>query len=109
MGSSSSLSKITEIVIVTATVVLLFLVSATVIARTYCLRRYRRQMLAQAIANGTHPLLRPDPGDRPRMFEVYVGEDLLADQCAGVGECGAGFIQSVGRDVGPGGLAMEVW
>ena len=79
-GSPGSLSKVTEIVIVTATIVLLLLVTLTVVARTYCLRRYHRQMVAEAIANGTHPLARPDPGDRPSMFEVYVGEDLLADE-----------------------------
>ena len=75
-----ALSKITEIVIITATLVILLLVSATVVARTYFLRRYRREMLARALADGTHPLAQRDPGDRPRMFSVYVGEDLLAEE-----------------------------
>lgn len=65
---------------------ILLLVSFTVIARSYFLRRYHREMLAQAIANGTHPSVQPGPGDEPRMFEIYVGEDLLTAEEGRVSE-----------------------
>ncbi|KAI0759224.1 hypothetical protein BD413DRAFT_488372 [Trametes elegans] len=62
-----------------ATLILLLLVSATIITRSYVIRRRQRAFLAEAIANGTYVLpVRPRIGRRPKMYQVSLvpeGED----------------------------------
>ncbi|KAI0739420.1 hypothetical protein C8Q80DRAFT_181433 [Daedaleopsis nitida] len=66
-----------------ATLVLLLLVSATIIFRSWALRRHQRALIAEAIANGTYvpPGKAADLGDRPKMYEVFIGdEDALTEK-----------------------------
>ncbi|KAI0710988.1 hypothetical protein C8Q76DRAFT_739318 [Earliella scabrosa] len=58
-----------------ATLVLLLVVSGTIIARTWVLRRRQRAAIAQAIANGTFaPGSRAGPPERPTMYDVHIGQ-----------------------------------
>ncbi|KAI0665598.1 hypothetical protein C8Q78DRAFT_1083834 [Trametes maxima] len=60
-----------------ATLVLLLLVSATIIARSYVIRRRHREFIAQAIANGTYvPPARIRIGKKPKMFEVALVREV---------------------------------
>ncbi|KAI0643269.1 hypothetical protein C8Q79DRAFT_168628 [Trametes meyenii] len=60
-----------------ATLILLLLVSATIIARSYVIRRRHREFIAQAIANGTYvPPARIRIGKKPKMFEVALVREV---------------------------------
>ena len=75
--SMSGIPKtVSEAVLISATLVLLLVVSGTIIARTWVLRRRQRAAIAQAIANGTFaPGSRAGPPERPTMYDVHIGED----------------------------------
>ncbi|KAI0755817.1 hypothetical protein C8Q74DRAFT_1373554 [Fomes fomentarius] len=67
---------ISEAVLVTATLVLLLVVSGTIIARTWALRRRQQAAIAEAIANGTYPRSpRGGPGERPKIYQVHISQE----------------------------------
>lgn len=84
----SSLTKIALIVIVAATIVLLLLVSITIIARSYALRRRQQALIAEAIANGTYvPPKKPgEVGEKPKMYEIFIGDEDAREEVARGGE-----------------------
>ncbi|KAI0327445.1 hypothetical protein GY45DRAFT_1338774 [Cubamyces sp. BRFM 1775] len=62
------------------TLVLLLIVSATIIARSYVLRRRQRAIIAEAIRNGTYVFpVRPRYARKPKMFQVAITKELEED------------------------------
>ncbi|KAH9847098.1 hypothetical protein C2E23DRAFT_531814 [Lenzites betulinus] len=67
----NTISTVSESILIAATLVLLLVVSATIIARSYVLRRRHRALIAEAIANGTFvPPVRVRVGRKPKMYQV---------------------------------------
>ena len=68
------------------TLVLLLAVSGAIIVRSYMMRRRHQRQVAEAIRNGTYvPPNRPKKkfGERPTLFDVYLGNDDGGDGGAG--------------------------
>ncbi|TFK94520.1 hypothetical protein K466DRAFT_579951 [Polyporus arcularius HHB13444] len=62
-----------------ATLIILLLVSATIVFRSYALRRRRRAAIAEAIANGTYVDPQKAPVlQRPKMFDMHIGTEEAA-------------------------------
>ncbi|KAI0631527.1 hypothetical protein C8Q77DRAFT_1227555 [Trametes polyzona] len=78
LTSSASLYLYTFLACRKATLILLLLVSATIIARSYVIRRRHREMIAEAIANGTFvpPATRVRVGRKPKMYQVALVREL---------------------------------
>ncbi|PIL34348.1 hypothetical protein GSI_03123 [Ganoderma sinense ZZ0214-1] len=66
------------------TIVLLLLVSITIVARSYALRRRQQALIAEAIANGTYvPPKKPGAlGEKPKMYEIFIGEKEVEEEGA---------------------------
>ncbi|KAJ8501813.1 hypothetical protein ONZ51_g394 [Trametes cubensis] len=76
----SDISNLAKIILIVATLVLLLIVSATIIARSYVLRRRQRAIIAEAIRNGTYVFpVRPRLARRPKMFQVAITKELEED------------------------------
>ena len=79
-SSKSDISNLAKIILIVATLVLLLIVSATIIARSYVLRRRQRAIIAEAIRNGTYVFpVRPRLARRPKMFQVAITKELEED------------------------------
>lgn len=59
-----------------ATLILLITISAAIIARSYCIRRRQRQLLDEAIRNGTYvppPTTgTPNLKDKPVLYDIFL-------------------------------------
>ena len=76
MPSKSLVTTLAEVIPAAATLIILILVSATIVFRSYALRRRQRALIAEAIANGTYvDPDKPPVVDRPKMFEMHIGEE----------------------------------
>ncbi|KAI0702389.1 hypothetical protein C8T65DRAFT_263869 [Cerioporus squamosus] len=79
MPSKSLLTTLAEVIPAAATLIILLIVSATIVFRSYALRRRQRAAIAEAIANGTY--VDPDKApvvERPRMFDMHIGTEKAA-------------------------------
>ncbi|KAL1943703.1 hypothetical protein VTO73DRAFT_4148 [Trametes versicolor] len=86
----TTVSTVAESILISATLVLLLVVSATIIARSYVIRRRHRALIAEAIANGTYvPPVRVRVGRKPKMYEVHLVKEV-EDEVVRVGEKGEG-------------------
>ncbi|KAJ3476033.1 hypothetical protein NLI96_g11434 [Meripilus lineatus] len=81
LGTSPALSSSAALYLYTflATLILLLTISAAIIARSYCIRRRQRQLLEEAIRNGTYvppPPIRPvDPNQKPVLYDVFLDSE----------------------------------
>ncbi|RPD58183.1 hypothetical protein L226DRAFT_143035 [Lentinus tigrinus ALCF2SS1-7] len=80
-GSGPELTSSASLYLYTflATLIILILVSATIVCRSYALRRRQRALIAEAIANGTYvDPNKPPVVERPKMFEMHIGVEEAA-------------------------------
>ncbi|KAI0370653.1 hypothetical protein BV20DRAFT_1035648 [Pilatotrama ljubarskyi] len=80
-----------------STLILLLLVSATIIARSYVIRRRHRALVAEAIANGTLvPPVKVRLGKKPKMYQVSLVPEVEEDVPRG--EKGGGGPSSIEKE-----------
>ncbi|KAI0350285.1 hypothetical protein OH77DRAFT_1524986 [Trametes cingulata] len=76
----NTVSTVAESILISATLILLLLVSATIIARSYVIRRRHRAYIAEAIANGTFaPPVKVRVGKKPKMYQVSLVAEVEED------------------------------